>query len=93
MFEIFLMVILLPASLVLNISLLRRGLRFVKLNEELDEVVDILQNEREETLNKLETLLEQMREYDMNGAFEADDEVGGAYKEIINLIETYKNEI
>jgi biopolymer transport protein ExbB/TolQ len=93
MFEIFLMVILLPASLVLNIILLRRGLRFVKLNEELDEVVDILQNEREETLNKLETLLEQMREYDMNGAFEADDEVGGAYKEIINLIETYKNEI
>jgi hypothetical protein len=29
----------------------------------------------------------------MNGAFESDDEVGGAYKEIINLIDTYKNEI
>jgi hypothetical protein len=93
MFEIFLMVILLPASFVLNVILLRRGLKFVKLNEELNNVVDILQNERDETLNKLESLLEQMREYDMNGAFEADDEVGGAYKEIINLIENYKNEI
>jgi hypothetical protein len=93
MFEIFLMVILLPASLVFNIILLRKGLRFVKMNEEMDSVVNILQNEREETLNKLESLLEQMREYDMNGAFEADDEVGGAYKEIINLIETYKTEI
>jgi hypothetical protein len=93
MLEIFLMVILLPASIVLNIILIRRGLNFVKANEQLDDVVDILQNEREETLNKLESLLEQMREYDMNGAFESDDEVGGAYKEIINLIETYKNEI
>ena len=93
MFEIFLMVILLPASIILNIILIRRGINFVKANEQLNEVVDILQNEREDTLNKLESLLEQMREYDMNGAFESDDEVGGAYKEIINLINTYKNEI
>jgi len=93
MFEIFLMVILLPASIILNIILIRRGINFVKANEQLNEVVDILQNERGDTLNKLESLLEQMREYDMNGAFESDDEVGGAYKEIINLIDTYKNEI
>ena len=93
MFAIFLMVILLPASIILNIILIRRGINFVKANEQLNEVVDILQNEREDTLNKLESLLEQMREYDMNGAFESDDEVGGAYKEIINLIDTYKNEI
>ena len=93
MFEIFLILILLPASIILNIILIRRGINFVKANEQLNEVVDILQNEREDTLNKLESLLEQMREYDMNGAFESDDEVGGAYKEIINLIDTYKNEI
>jgi hypothetical protein len=93
MFELFLMVILLPASIVFNIILISRGLKFVKENEELNDAFDIIQNEREETLNKLESLLEQMREYDMKGAFESDDEVGGAYKEIINLIETYKNEI
>ena len=93
MFEIFLMLILLPASIILNIILIRRGINFVKANEQLNEAVDILQNEREDTLNKLESLLEQMRQYDMNGAFESDEEVGGAYKEVINLIDTYKNEI
>ena len=93
MFETFLFVILLPASIILNIILISRGLKFVKVNEELNNEVIILQNERDETLDKLETLLETMRDYDLKGAFEADDEVGGAYKEIINLIETYKNDI
>ena len=93
MFELLLMLVLLPASIILNIILIRRGLGFVRMNEELNVSVTILQNERDETLDKLETLLETMRDYDLKGAFEADDEVGGAYKEIINLIETYKNEI
>jgi hypothetical protein len=93
MIEIFLMVILLPASIVLNIILIGRGLNVIKENEKLNDVLYIVQNERDETLNKLESLLEQMREYDINGAFESDDEVGGAYKEIINIIETYKKEI
>jgi hypothetical protein len=87
------MVILLPASIVLNIILIGRGLNVIKENEKLNDVLYIVQNERDETLNKLESLLEQMREYDINGAFESDDEVGGAYTEIINLIKTYKNEI
>jgi hypothetical protein len=93
MIEMFLMVILLPASIVLNIILIGRGLNVIKENEKLNDVLYIVQNERQETLNKLKSLLEQMREYDIKGAFESDDEVGGAYKEIINLIETYKNEI
>jgi hypothetical protein len=78
MIEIFLMVILLPASIVLNIILIGRGLNVIKENEKLNDVLYIVQNERDETLNKLESLLEQMREYDINGAFESDDEVGGA---------------
>jgi len=93
MIEIFLMVIVLPVSVVLNIILISRGLNVIKETEELNDTLNIIQNEREETLNKLESLLEQMREYDIKGAFESDDEVGGAYKEIINLIKTYKKEI
>jgi uncharacterized protein YoxC len=93
MIEIFLMVIVLPISVVLNIILISRGLNVIKETEELNDTLNIIQNEREETLNKLESLLEQMREYDIKGAFESDDEVGGAYKEIINLIKTYKKEI
>ena len=93
MIEIFLMVIVLPISVVLNIILISRGLNVIKETEELNDTLNIIQNEREETLNKLESLLEQMREYDIKGAFESDDEVGGAYKEIINLIKTYKKEL
>jgi hypothetical protein len=93
MFVTFLMVIVLPASIILNVILLRRGLNIVKQNDELNEALDILQNQREDTLQTLESLLENMREYDLKGAFESDDEVGGAYKEIISLIENYKNEL
>ena len=93
MFVTFLMVIVLPTSIILNVILLRRGLNIVKQNDELNEALDILQNQREDTFQTLESLLENMREYDLNGAFESDDEVGGAYKEIISLIENYKNEL
>jgi uncharacterized protein with GYD domain len=88
-----LLILLITASIILNIYLLNRGLQYIRSNDELNEYVDAMEIERENTLDKLITLLETMREYDMNGAFEADDEVGGAYKEIINLIETYKNEL
>jgi hypothetical protein len=88
-----LLILLITASIILNIFLLSRGLQYIRSNDELNEYADAMEIERENTLDKLETLLEQMKEYDMNGAFEADDEVGGAYKEIINLIETYKNEL
>jgi len=87
------LILLITASIILNIFLLRRGLQYIRANDELNEYTDAMEIERENTLDKLETLLETMRDYDLKGAFEADDEVGGAYKEIINLIETYKNEI
>jgi hypothetical protein len=87
------LILLITASIILNIFLLRRGLQYIRANDELTQYTDAMEIERENTLDKLETLLETMRDYDLNGAFEADDEVGGAYKEIINLIETYKNEI
>jgi hypothetical protein len=87
------LILLITASIILNIFLLRRGLQYIRANDELNEYTNTMEIERENTLDKLQTLLETMRDYDLKGAFEADDEVGGAYKEIINLIETYKNEI
>ena len=39
MFETFLMVILLPASIIFNILLLIRGINLVKQNEKLSDVV------------------------------------------------------
>jgi len=93
MFEIFLMVILLPASLVFNAVLLLRGINFVKRNEKLSDLVSEYDNRHEETLMKLELMLNDMREIDLGGSFEADDEVGSVFAELKNTIETYKNEI
>jgi hypothetical protein len=34
-----------------------------------------------------------MRDIDIRGSFESDDEVGAVFSELKNTIETYKNEI
>ena len=38
-------------------------------------------------------MLTKMRELDLNGSFESDDEVGAVFTELKDTIETYKNEI
>ena len=93
MLEIFLMVILLPASLVFNIILLFRGINFVKRNEQLADIINEYDNRQNETEKKLELMLSQMREIDLKGSFEADDEVGSVFSQLKDIIETYKTEI
>jgi hypothetical protein len=93
MFEIFLLVILLPASLILNIILLRRGIAYVKQNEQLTDIIQDYDIRQENTLIILENMLGEMKEIDLNGAFESDDEVGGVFTELKNTIESYKNQI
>jgi hypothetical protein len=34
-----------------------------------------------------------MREIDLNGSFESDDEVGSVFTQLKDIVETYKNEI
>ena len=36
-------------------------------------------------------MLQQMKEIDIRGSFEADDEVGGVFNELKSVIETYNN--
>jgi hypothetical protein len=38
-------------------------------------------------------MLKTMREIDIKGSFESDDEVGAVFTELKGIIETYKNEI
>jgi hypothetical protein len=93
MIEIFLMLILLPASIVFNIILLFKGINFVKRNEQLIDIVNEYDNRQNETQKKLELMLSQMREIDLKGSFEADDEVGSVFSQLKEIIETYKTEI
>jgi hypothetical protein len=93
MFETFLMVILLPASIIFNILLLIRGINLVKQNEKLSDVVNDYDVRQDNTLISLENMLGEMKEIDLKGSFESDDEVGVVFSELKNTIESYKNQI
>ena len=93
MFETFLMVILLPASIVFNILLLIRGINLVKQNEKLSDVIKDYDVRQDNTLITLENMLGEMKEIDLKGSFESDDEVGVVFSELKNTMESYKNQI
>ena len=71
-----------------NIFLIRRGIQLVKQ-------IEAIQNELDEAnysiYNSLENMLEEMRQIDIRGSFESDDEVGVVFKELKDVIEKYKN--
>ena len=89
----FLLIILLPASIIFNILLLIRGINLVKQNEQIRDVIDVYQDRQLQTEEKLESMLQMMKDIDIRGSFESDDEVGTVFTELKNTIETYKNEI
>lgn len=89
----FLLIILLPASIIINIILLIRGISLVKQNEQLADSIEGYDSRQLRTQDKLESMLQQMRDIDIKGSFESDDEVGAVFSELKETIETYKNEI
>jgi hypothetical protein len=89
----FLLIILLPASIIFNILLLIRGINLVKQNEQLLDTIRDYDNRQIDTQIKVESMLEKMREIDLKGSFESDDEVGDVFTQLKDIIETYKNEI
>jgi hypothetical protein len=93
MFEIFLLVLVLPSSLIFNIILIRKGLSYVKQNEELIDTIKDYDIRQDNTLITLENMLGEMKEIDLKGSFESDDEVGVVFSELKNTIESYKNQI
>jgi hypothetical protein len=89
----FLLIILLPASIIFNVLLLIRGINLVKQNEQLLDTIRDYDNRQIDTQIKVESMLEKMREIDLKGSFESDDEVGDVFTQLKDIIETYKNEI
>jgi hypothetical protein len=87
------LVVVLPASVIFNILLLIRGLNVVKQNEQLVDVVNEYDLRQFETSQKLETMLQTMKDIDSSGAFESDDEVGSVFNQLKETIEIYKKEI
>ena len=93
MFEIFLMVIVIPVSIIFNILLLIRGINLVKQNEKLSDMIVDYDVRQDNTLITLENMLGELKQIDLNGSFESDDEVGVVFSELKNTIESYKTKI
>jgi len=89
----FLLIILLPASIIFNVLLLIRGINLVKQNEQLLDTIRDYDNRQIDTQIKVESMLSKMKEIDIRGSFESDDEVGDVFTQLKDIIETYKNEI
>lgn len=70
-----------------------RGINLVKQNEQLADTINEYDVRQLYTQEQLESMLQKMREIDIRGSFESDDEVGAVFSELKETIETYKNEI
>ena len=88
------MIILITISvtlLIISTVLFFRGFNLIERIEELEDEVSLYELRNEETKEALESMLEQMREIDLRGSFESDDEVGSVFTQLKTIIEIYNN--
>ena len=88
------MIILITISVILLIIstiLFFRGFNLIERVEELEDLINVYELRDEETKEALNSLLEQMREIDLKGSFESDDEVGSVFTQLKTIIEIYNN--
>jgi hypothetical protein len=77
--------------LIISIILTVRGFSLLTKIEELEDVITEYELRDELTKEGLESMLAQMREIDLKGSFESDDEVGSVFKQLKKIIEVYNN--
>ena len=81
---------LLALSLVGNVVLILRG---IELASQIEQAQTDYYELNEYTLDRLESMLADMKAIDLRGSFEADDEVGSVFTELKGIVEKYKNEL
>jgi hypothetical protein len=81
---------LLVLSLVGNVVLILRGIELVS---QIEQAQTDYYELNEYTLDRLESMLADMKAIDLRGSFEADDEVGSVFTELKGIVEKYKNEL
>jgi hypothetical protein len=75
----------------ISIILFIRGYSLVRRMEILEDMLIQYDEREDETKKVLNLMLQQMRDIDIRGSFEADDEVGSVFTELKTLIERYNN--
>jgi hypothetical protein len=80
--------IILGLSILLNIVLFYRGYKLVEQIERYQQrYIDV----EDDAIQTFDNMLEEMRQIDIRGSFESDDEVGVVFKELKDVIDKYKN--
>jgi hypothetical protein len=88
------MIILITISvtlLIISTILFFRGFNLIERIEELEDLINVYELRDDETKEALNSMLEQMREIDLKGSFESDDEVGSVFTQLKTIIEIYNN--
>jgi hypothetical protein len=88
------MIILITISVILLIIstiLFFRGFNLIERVEELEDLINVYELRDDQTKEALNSMLEQMREIDLKGSFESDDEVGSVFTQLKTIIEIYNN--
>ena len=73
-----------------NIFFIIRGTQLVR---QIETIANDMDNLNELSIGTLENMMKEMKEIDIRGSFESDDEVGVVFKELKDTIEKYKNNL
>ena len=90
---IYILSILTFVFLVSTIVFIWTSLKMQSLNDQLNTIIQEIVEREQNTKETLEDLLQQLKEIDLRGSFESDDEVGAVFTQIKNLIEQYNDSI
>jgi predicted PurR-regulated permease PerM len=87
--EIYLYIII-GVLVISNIFFIIRGTQLVR---QIETIANDMDNLNELSIGTLENMMKEMKEIDIRGSFESDDEVGVVFKELKDIIEKYKNNL
>ena len=87
--EIYLYIII-GVLVISNIFFIIRGTQLVR---QIETIANDMDNLNELSIGTLENMMKEMKEIDIRGSFESDDEVGVVFKELKDTIEKYKTNI
>ena len=87
---IYILYIIIGVLTISNIFFIWRGTQLVR---QIETIANDMDNLNELSVATLEKMLEEMKEIDIRGSFESDDEVGVVLKELKDIIEKYKNNL
>ena len=87
--EIYLYIVI-GVLVISNIFFIIRGTQLVR---QIETIANDMDNLNELSICTLENMMKEMKELDINGSFESDDEVGVVFNELKDTIEKYKNNL